>query len=232
MKTVLITGGTGFFGTWLQRKQPDFLHCSYLSHALYDASAWKSDRFDYILHAANISPTRVLEKALQDHSRVLYVSSGAVYHPEGNTEYRRNKILWERECMESGAPVVIARPFAFMDSSISWVTFFANARAGQPLEVWGNGSTVRSFMHGRDLGEWLWAILLYGQIGQAYDVGSDRAVTMERLAKRIQAFAGSEIRYVDRPVPMPVYLPGHTAKTRELLKLYQSKNKKGVYHGR
>ena len=224
MRTVLITGGTGFFGKWLQRKQPDFLQCSCLSHALYDTHAWEADKFDFIIHAANISPACVLEKALQDQSKVLYVSSGAVYHPESDTKYRRNKIVWERECIESGAQVVIARPFAFMDSSVSWVTFFANARAGKPLEVWGDGSTVRSYMHGRDLGKWLWAILLHGKAGQAYDVGSDRAVTTERLAKRIQAFSGSAIRYVDKPIRVPVYLPEDTTKTKDLLKLYPSKS--------
>lgn len=234
MKTVLITGGTGFFGSWMARTAPPGFDLERMNREDYwhTVPHWFSDRYvkhyDYIVHLANVDPSLVLKCARHHRARLLYVSSGAIYHPEHDTTYRRNKIFWERECLESGAQVVIARPFAFMDSSESWVTFFANARAGLPLEIWGDGSTERSYMHGRDLGEWLWAILLYGEPGQAYDVGSDRAITIERLARRIQAFTGSEIRYVDKPIPMPTYLPDaeRTARTKELLKLYQQ-NREG-----
>ena len=112
-KRVLITGGTGFVGHWLTKNHPiDQSGNGWLVNigsGDYNTFEWMNHQWDLIIHAAPIDPCDVLSVAKRDNARVLYVSSGAVYHPENNTEYRQNKIRWEQECLDSGVDVVIAR---------------------------------------------------------------------------------------------------------------------------
>lgn len=220
-KNVLITGGTGFVGSWMRKTQPAHLNAWFMSRADYEmVYIERTTGIDYVVHLANVSPYPAIECARRNDARLLYCSSGAVYHPENDNEYRRNKMDWESECLYSGVDVIIARPFTFLGFSPAQTTLFDAARAGRPLEVWGD--CIRSFMTGADLGRMMWAILFEGERGQAYDVGSDRPVTILRLAQRIKALCrtDSEIVFVDKPVPMPVYLPENPEKTKRLYNQY------------
>ena len=220
----LVTGGTGFVGSWMRKTQPKDVDAVYLSHADYDNMLWESFTFSHVVHLANISPARVVAYCKRNDARLLYCSSGIVYHPENNTEYRQNKLAWEKECLASGVDVVIARLFTFygdgLDDNKAIVQFKKAAKEGKPLRIWGDGKTVRSYMHGRDLGKWMWAILLRGESGVAYDVGDETPVTMLQLAELCVAGKKPkpEIIIEGGKDPMPVYLPVNTAKTKRLLK--------------
>lgn len=218
MDKVLVTGGTGFVGFWMRQCIPNSFYCHPMNHFDYRDIDW--DIFDckYIVHLANVEPSHAINYAKRHNARLLYCSSGIVYHPENDTEYRRNKIKWEQECLDSGVDVVIARLFTFygegLDDGKAIVQFEKAERSHQPIHIWGDGTCTRSYMHGSELGKWLWAILLHGERGEAYDVGSDEPVTMLELAKR---FSEDIIFERDKHVPMPTYLPVDTAKTRKLL---------------
>jgi nucleoside-diphosphate-sugar epimerase len=218
MAKVLVTGGTGFVGTWMQRTQPDGLKVHYIGRSEYDNYILLYG-YKYIVHLANISPTRVINYARGANARLLYCSSGAAYDQPG--EYADNKRRWEAECLDSGVDVVIARLFCFfgdrLDDGKAYTQFMRRARQGLPLRVTGDGSAVRSYMHAREMARWMWAILLHGERGQVYDVGSDRPTTILQLAQRIAGAAGCKIEMVDGDVPMMRYLPRDTAKTRRLL---------------
>lgn len=229
MNKVLITGGTGFVGHWMRETQPDSLNCFYEGRTGY---YYKGDSkevvlaynsLDYIVHLAPISPEKVIKFATYNNARLLYCSSGIVYHPENNTEYRRNKIKWEQECLASGVDVVIARLFTFygehLDEHKAYTQFTKAARQNSPIEIWGDGKTVRSYMHGYELGRYMWAILLHGFQAGVYDVGSNTPVTMLELAQQIKAQynSSSEIVIKHGKDPMPYYLPPNMEKTRRLL---------------
>ena len=216
---VLVTGGTGFVGSWMKKTKPDDCNFWGMSKDDYNKVAFESSTgVNSVVHLAPIAPTNAIQCARLNNARLLYCSSGIVYHPENDTEYRQNKIRWEQECLESGVDVVIARPFTFMGSSKVWNALFKAAREGKPLEVYWI-PTTRSFMHGAEMGRWMWAILLRGRSGQAYDVGSSKPVPIWTLAERIKALCktDSEIRYLHKVVPMPVYLPENTDRTKNLL---------------
>lgn len=228
MDNILVTGGSGFVGHWLKQAFPDGIKkcgISFLSSERYEKDDWQLYDWKRIIHAAPIAPTEVLKIAKRDNARVLYVSSGAVYHPENDTEYRQNKIRWEQECLDSGVDVVIARLFTFygekLDDKKAYTAFKKAALAGEPLRIWGDGKTIRSYMHGSEMARWMWAILLHGENGQAYDVGSDVSVTMLELAQRMaQDHGNPETKIIienSRPDLVPVYLPVDTAKTKKLL---------------
>lgn len=223
MNKVLVTGGSGFVGHWMRQTAPPELDVTYINRQAFNLWYWWTMEWDAIVHLAPVSPEKVLSCADRNKARVLYCSSGIVYHPENDTEYRQNKLAWEAECLASGVDVVLARLFAFYGEKLSdshAVAAFQNAAmVGLPLRIWGDGSAVRSYLSGSDLGRWMWAILLHGARGEAYDVGGDKPITMLQLA-RAMAFvykAGSEIEILNGKDAMPVYLPPDTAKTKRLL---------------
>lgn len=226
MPRVLVTGGSGFVGHWMKQTQPAHTTAFYFNREQYAGAWWETlGIYDYVVHLAPVEPARAINCARRNNARLLYCSSGIVYHPESDkTEYRQNKIKWERECLESGVDCVIARLFTFCGEGLSRdhaiARFEWNAKNNLPLHIWGDGSCVRSYMHGEELGRWLWAILLRGQSGEAYDVGSDEPVTMLDLAYRIAERCDPMPPVIvdkDKIVPMPVYLPVDTGKTRKLL---------------
>jgi nucleoside-diphosphate-sugar epimerase len=227
MDKVLITGGTGFVGKWLQRTCPKNFELECLSRDDYYTHNWRWSMYPdykYIVHLAPTDPADVLECAKRNNARLLYASSGIVYHPENDIQYRHDKIKGEQDCLVSGRDVVIARLFAFygegLDNNKAYTQFMNSATKNEAIRIWGDGNTVRSYMHGSDMAFWLWTILLCGKSGEAYDVGSDEPITMLELAKKIAKESGSKsgIFIENRiPDPMPIYLPPDTAKTKRLL---------------
>jgi len=151
--------------------------------------------------------------------RMLFISSGAVYGPQPpacshlpedyggapdpldpGSAYGQGKRAAEWLCavaQASGGPEIpIARPFAFLGPGLPLTrhfaagNFLADALAGRPITVTGDGSPYRSYMYPTDLAVWLLTILAKGRSGRAYNVGSDQGVTIADLARHIGAAAG------------------------------------------
>ena len=220
MANVLVTGGTGFVGRWLKATQPDHVTARYLGRWEFENVPYRKGQYQAIIHAANVDPLLLAMYAERDNMRLLYISSGAAY--DQRTVYAENKRQWERICLKRCADTVIARLFTFygagLDDDKAIVQFVKRAKAGQPIEIWGDGSTVRSYMHGAEMARQLWAILLHGQTGEIYDVGSDKPVTMLQLAQAVcKRYGNVPIHILNRQETAPYYMPRDTAKTRRLL---------------
>ena len=228
-RSVLITGGSGFVGCWLQLGlQAAFKQGIKYSVCLLDTQAfkiWMQDdpvHYDFIFHLAPVFDRHVLHK-LQDCNphRIVYASSGAVYAKELN-DYGRAKIDAENALMASGMDVRIARLFTFcapfmrMDQK-AVVNFVRNAMDGKPLFVAGDGSTVRSYMYGVDLAVWLWQIMLHGDYLSIYNVGSERPIEILKLAQTVREIINPdvpiEVLYDQKPEYFKRYVPD-TGKTR------------------
>jgi nucleoside-diphosphate-sugar epimerase len=223
-KRVFVTGGMGFVGQWMRKTQPEGVFAAYGdSRDKYKWTTRTDVKMDYIVHLAPISPGMILNYAESHNTRVLFVSSGAVH--DRMDDYSHNKRLWEEQCKHSKADIVIARPFCFVGEYLqlnrySIGQFIQDGLNGGPVHYYDTGC-IRSYMHGSDLGRWLWEILLNGT--GAYDVGSSIAVTMRDVAETVaKEFGTTAIADLapERGKPQ-VYLPD-TARARKELGLKET----------
>jgi len=154
---------------------------------------------------------------------LLFVSSNAVYGrapggqefieetcntspliTDGNVEYDESKRMAEALCslyfQEWALPVKIARcfpvvgPYLPLDAHFAIGNFIGNALSGGPIQVKGDGTSIRSYLYLADLAVWLITILLKGESGQAYNVGSDSAITIAGLAEKVAACFEPKLR--------------------------------------
>lgn len=196
---------------------------------------------------------RVLATAREARvDNVLLVSSGAVYgqqppslthvdedHPgfplalDPRNAYALGKRAAEWLSVSGAAehyPVArIARCFAFIGpylplaSRLAVGNFLQDRIAERPIAVTGDGTPLRSYLYASDLAWWLWTILIEGRPGQAYNVGSDDAVSISDLARRVATLNGGTCGIAIGVAPVADMLPQRyipcTRKAREQLGL-------------
>ncbi|MDD0840117.1 NAD(P)-dependent oxidoreductase [Curvibacter sp. HBC61] len=185
-----------------------------LIHAATDTHAQAHTRPLAILDDVLLGTRNTLQQALaQGVKRALFVSSGAVYGPaaraashtaettalqrslEQPDPYGEAKAMAELWCHHFGQAhglcIPVARCFAFVGAGLDLNGHFAignfirDGLAGQGIHVQGDGTPVRSYLYGADLAVWLLQLLLRGDHGRAYNVGSDQAITIEQLAHQV-----------------------------------------------
>jgi len=191
---------------------------THIIHAATDTSAAAGADIPTLVDTIVNGSARVLQFARTcGASRLLYVSSGAVYGPQPpalervpehydgapaaldpRSAYGQAKRLAETLCIDAAsdhlAPI-IARAFAFvgpglpLDGHFAIGNFIADAAAGRPIIIRGSGETIRSYLYAGDLAAWLLTLLAHGQAGCAYNVGSDQAFSLKDVAARIAAQA-------------------------------------------
>lgn len=222
MDNVLITGGSGFVGSWLCR-DPHGLVVPIGAKA-YESGDWFDGTWRNIIHLAPVPVDDVLECARRNNARVLFASSGGVYdrEPEG---YFQQKKEDERKLLDSGIDVRIARIFTTCGADMDWEryaigNFIIQASKGGPIKVFSRGLVVRSYMYGSDLAEWLWRILLDGEPGGVYNVGSDEAHSTQELAFEVanlfEPCPKIEISKTMSNEPRPWYVPDISRARDEL----------------
>jgi len=236
MSTLLVIGGTGFFGKsildsfrrgalekWgverviamsrnaerLRKEAPQLISSSVELYSADIATSTTLPAADIVIHAATSTDTAKyisrlsevkehnlagmenfcdLAKTVHTKSKILYVSSGAVYGkqpislshiseeyiaddlselPEGKREYAAAKCYAEdaiKNLGKSGLSVSIARCFAFVgpwlprNQHYAVGNFIEDGLTGRPISVQARKKVYRSYMYPDDLVEWLMAI--------------------------------------------------------------------------
>lgn len=218
----IISGAGGFPGSGT---------FSHVLHAAADSTLGPQmralDRFDQIV----IGTRNALDFAVRvGATRFLLTSSGGVYGaqppdldaiPENyhgmpdpmdaSNAYSVAKRQAEHLCAlyaeRTGLAVVVARCFAFvgrdlpLDAHFAIGNFIRDALRGSDIVVNGDGTPVRSYLDQDDLAHWLLTLLSRARAGQAYNVGSDRALTIAELADLVRELLApdSTVRLLRKP---------------------------------
>ena len=161
---------------------------------------------------------RLLDYAILCKPRkILFLSSGAVYGKQPDSisgfveddsfavnqleigaSYGESKKFAEFLCVNYARrynlSVSIARCFAFVGPYLPLTKHFAignfinDGLSNRDIIVRGNGLPLRSYMYASDMVIWLLSILLQGNNCEAYNVGSDKALSIGNLALKVSSF--------------------------------------------
>lgn len=155
-------------------------------------------------------------------SRFLLLSSGAIYGtgswsdsgiPEcdqgsldftnPSSAYAYGKRCAELLCRQADAQYptefVTARCFAMLgpylalDRHYAIGNFIGAALHRKPIIIQGDGTPIRSYLYMNDVITHLLAILVRGQSGEAYNVGSDVPISIRSLAERVNVVLGARL---------------------------------------
>ena len=215
----------------------------FIIHGATDTTAFTNEADERDRSRTIVQGTQnVLDLAHRNNARLLNISSGAVYgaaagKSEGASEndyddacpatpYGLAKREAEALCRESHADFVTARAFAFLgpllplDAHFAAGNFLRDALRGGPIQVRGDGTALRSYLHPADLVAWLLRLLVRGTRGRAFNVGSDEAVSTAELARLIAAAVEPHAEVIIQSAhpqgPQNIYLPQITRARAEL----------------
>jgi nucleoside-diphosphate-sugar epimerase len=226
---------------------------SHVIHAATEANAKLNSENPLVMFDTIVEGTRrALQFSIAASvSRFLLVSSGAVYGTQPPTldhvpepfeggpdplnpvsSYAEGKRSAEMLCSLVASPrmaTTVARGFAFVGpymqigAHFAIGNFISDAMRGGPIQVKGDGSAIRSYLYASDLTAWLWTILFRGESRRAYNVGSEEALNIARLAMEVAAATPQKVEVsiaasLDSTAPVHRYVPS-TARAREELGL-------------
>jgi dTDP-glucose 4,6-dehydratase len=187
--------------------------------------------------------------ALRGARKLLLTSSGAVYGrqppdmerlseeyvgaplPENVAAgYGHGKRAAEYLCSVAAAntdlEAKIARCFAFvgpllpLDDNYAIGNFLRDALFRDHIAVQGDGTPRRSYLYATDLAVWLWTILVRGESGRPYNVGSEEDVSIAELAETIAKIVrpGIPVRVAELATRAPParYIPSTARAESEL----------------
>lgn len=172
-----------------------------------------TEKFDLVLHFAAIADAKINQEnseltknviingtknvlqfaKMTEVKNVLFASSGAVYGKK--TAYSEGKKIAEEIgsnfAKENNFQFKIARCFAFvgphldLNGSFAIGNFIGDALSGNIIKISGDGTPYRSYLYSEDLIVWLLNILENGKNLEAYDVGSDEEISIQKLAEKV-----------------------------------------------
>lgn len=200
-KSVFITGYTGWMGRYVTEAVKKLSPASVIGLPHTEEVdiinfPFPNIKIDYIVHLSPGDIDRVVHLAQRDNATVLFTSSGAVYAKE-LTPYGWSKLENERKLLESGVDAKVARCFTFAGGGIPFHhghalgAFITCCLEKKPIRIFGDGKTIRSYLHMQDCADWLLRIMLEGH--GTYDVGSDEAISIWGLARMVRSISSADV---------------------------------------
>ena len=224
-----------------------YVHCASAAPPKMNA-----ERPDEVIDMIERGTDRMLEEAESGRgARFLQISSGSVYGPQPPSMARMSeqyegtanrlesaqRFGAAKRRAEQRGDTAVARGVGFVAARIFAVVgprlplqgefaignFLGDALAGRPVHIAGDGSPVRSWMHAADMAAWCWTLLVRGESGTAYNVGSEQALSIWDAARQVAALPVPPLDVVRDRQPLPDVVPGRyvpcTRRAREALGL-------------
>jgi nucleoside-diphosphate-sugar epimerase len=226
----------------------------YVIHAATESSAKQVAESPLETLATILQGTERTLKFAASHGtrKFLFTSSGAVYGRQRvsrvaeddhggpdpvdpSSAYGEGKRAAELMCslyaQDTEMECKIARCFAFvgphlpLDAHFAIGNFIRDTMRGGPIEIRGDGSPKRSYLYAADLAIWLWTLLFQGASMQAFNVGSEDAISIRDLAQAVVAELDPRVKVNVAKDPtegaeVQQYVPS-TQRAREQLGLTQ-----------
>jgi len=174
--------------------------------------------------------------------RFLFLSSGAVYGKQPETvihvdenflggpdvlvpgsayaeSKRAAEFLVNQMGRQSGMEMVIARAFAFVGPFLPLGTHFAignfilSCLKSESIQIKGDGTPLRSYLYASDLAGWLLTLMALGKDQSAYNVGSEKELSIKELAEIVVKIAQNQL---NRKVEVIVAGKPQPGKQREI----------------
>lgn len=205
---------------------------THVIHGATDASAHLTATDPRRMFDTIVNGTRhLVDLAHHNAARLVLMSSGAVYgrqpadiahidetctnapdprdagaaYGEGK---RAAETLLAIAARQHGLDTVSARIFALLGPLLPLDTHFAagnfirDAMAGRVIRVEGSGAAVRSYLYAADLAVWMWVLTISAAPGATYNVGSQEAVSIAELARRVARVLGAgEVQILGKSDP-------------------------------
>jgi nucleoside-diphosphate-sugar epimerase len=171
--------------------------CDYVLHGAAEAnpSSWQSNAAESMRSGVHLAEAIIDFSAERDVKKILYLSSGAAYGlqdesplvehiigaeplDKASSSYGETKRFCELLFNMSGLPVVTAKLFSFigpylnLGASFAICEFIRDAERDGVIGLKTNGDSLRTYCYSSDLTIYLLKLLLLGDPGSAYNVGS------------------------------------------------------------
>lgn len=159
----------------------------------------------------NLSSGHVYGSQPETLSRIPESYVGSVDSNSASCAYAEAKRFGETICAsfrsQNHLPVINVRPFSFvgpyqsLDQPWAINSFIHDALQAKPIRVLGDGKIARSYLYATDVALWILRILVAGDIGESYNLGSSEGIELKTLAEKIQAIVepSPEIHYRVNP---------------------------------
>ena len=180
----------------------------------------------------------------EDYAGAPDALSPASAYGEGK---RASELMCALYAQQSTIEFKIARCYALagpclpLDSHFAFANFIRDVMRGDTIQIAGEGTTIRSYLYAADLAIWLWTILFRGLPMQAYNVGSEDAISIVDLAHLTASTLNPKIpiHIAQRPVegaPALRYVPSTQRAQQELnlrqtIDLTESIRRTAAWHG-
>ncbi len=217
---------------------PAKFHCDYVIHGATEANYKTKGMYSVIVDGTKHLLDEVNKNSMR--TKLVFISSGGVYGCQPSalshisedficnptTPYGQGKLAAEKLCLNSDISTSIARCFAFvgpylpLNRHFTIGNFILNGLKKEPIIIKSDGKSCRSYMYSFDLVVWLLKILFEGKNGEAYNVGSEEAISIAELGNLVNKCFGSklELKILGKPVPgaSELYVPSTLKAKKEL----------------
>ncbi len=175
----------------------DLWHVDAVVHCAAHVGQWgNSSPYE----AINVVGTRHVMESVSEAARIVYVSSGSVYHTGHLPAYARTKLLGESVVLASGRSAIVLRPhIVYGPGDTTLWPRVRDARRGTRLLLPGDGRNRVSVTHVDNLVHAVERALTVGQVKGVFDIADRETPAIRDLLETMFARHGEAVRI--SPVP-------------------------------